>query len=151
MGLGPSAARQSPEFCKQLKVQRSSLSNKNCQVIDTSDELGGWNGSRSELVGAGRDLQNLLNQFILDMGKMRLRLPKDTWCPDLLRVHPMSLPCNCPFFSIDRLSRAPCHCPPSLCTPVLLCRGHRMEMLGLHIPQESCVFGLWCASYSLVP
>lgn len=63
----------------------------------------------------------------------------------------MSLPCHFPFFSIVHPSRAPCHFPPSLYTPVLLCRGHKMELLRLHIPYptlcpcESCVFRLWCA------
>ena len=122
IGLGPSAVRQSPEFCKQLKVQPSSLNNVNCRVIDTSDELGGWSYSKSEIVGAGRDLQRLLlSQFILDTGKLRPRFPKGTWDPDLLLVHPVSLPCHLPFFSIVQLPKPPCRCPPSLCTPVLLC------------------------------
>lgn len=123
IGLGPSAVRQSPEFCKQLKVQPSSLNDINCQVTDTSPELGGWSYSKSEIAGAGKDLQRLLlSQFILDTGELRPRFPKGTWDPDLLLVQPVSLPCHLPFFSIVQLPKPPCHCPPSLCTPVLLCR-----------------------------
>lgn len=115
-GPWPCAARQGPEFYKQSKVQPRSLSHKNCQVIGTSGKLGGWSGSRAQLVGAGRDLQTLLNQFLVDLGRLRPRLPKGTWDPDLLHAPPVSLPCQFPFF-IGHPPRSPATVtfPPHVC------------------------------------
>ena len=83
MGLGPSAVQQSPEFCKQLKVQPSSLNSINCQVRDTSDGLGDWCYSKSEMVGAGGDPQRLLSLLILDTKEVWKEVLVAQSCPTL--------------------------------------------------------------------
>lgn len=147
IGLGPSAVQQSPEFCKQLKVQPSSLNHINCQVTDTSHELGGWSYSKSEIAGAGKDLQRLLlSQFILDTGKLRPRFPKGTWDPDAAR--PTHVPPMPPPILLHRptsqaalpLPTFPLHACPAL-------QRRRRELLRLCVRLESCVFQPWCASY----
>lgn len=150
MGPGPSAGRQSPEFCKQLKVQPSSLSNISCQVIDTSDELGGWSYSKSEIFGTGRDLQSLLNQFILDIGKLKSRLLRGTWDP--ICCFSILLPCHLPFFSTVQLPKAPCPLPTfplHACPPL---QGPREGIAkAAHLPGILCVFALVYLLQRLVP
>ena len=98
MGLGPSAVQQSPEFCKQLKVQPSSLNSINYQVRDTSDGLGGWCYSKSEMVGAGGDPQRLLSLLILDTKEVWKEVLVAQSCPTL---------CN----PVDYIA---CQAPPSM-------------------------------------
>lgn len=120
IGLGPSAVRQSPEFCKQLKVPPSSLNNIHCQVRHF------WRVRRLKLLqvwdcwswreSAETPKQIHSGHRETEAQVSRGHLGSRSACPS--HVPPRHLL----FFSIVQLPKAPCHCPPALSTPVLLFR-----------------------------